>query len=285
MKTIKEDSKIKSPGEESAGEQIRKPDTCFKVEMLDIKCGNTGSVRRCLDRLGVEIVTVGEGNAPSGNLPIIFPGVGSFGSVMNLLEEKVGAAKLKELILEGVPYLGICVGLQILLDGSEESPDVPGLGIYKGMVKGFTEGKIPQIGWNHVEPEKAAEKAPVEAREDAVQKTLGKPTIKNAECTGGYAYFVNSYYADPEDKSIISFTSEYFRTFCSGIKKDNVTAYQFHPERSGAYGEALIYEWLKENAGKANFNGSTIESTDKSTGNNFENSSNKYTDNKSQEGN
>lgn len=198
-----------------------------RIELLDINCGNVGSVRRSLERLNVELVTVGDGKAPSGDLPIVFPGVGSFGSVMNLLEEKVGAQKLKDLILAGVPYLGICVGLQILLEGSEESPGIPGLGIFKGQVRAFTQGKIPQIGWNHVEPINT-------------NPSICLPDEKS----GGYAYFVNSYYADPEDRSIVSFSTEYFINFCSGIKKDNVTAYQFHPERSGAYGEHLIEDWL-----------------------------------------
>lgn len=141
---------------------------------------------------------------------------------MRLLEASGQKDRLVEVIKEGLPYLGICVGMQVLLEGSEESPGVAGLGLIEGMVKKFDSGKVPQIGWNLVEPEAASEN-------------------KNGS---GYAYFVNSYYADPKNEDVISHRTQYYRNFASGIKIDNITAYQFHPERSGDYGESLMETWL-----------------------------------------
>ncbi|MBI1270527.1 imidazole glycerol phosphate synthase subunit HisH [bacterium] len=192
------------------------------IELLDIGAGNTGSVRRCLNRLGIESISVGKDRDISGTLPVIFPGVGSFGAVMRLLEASGQKERLVEVINDGVPYLGICVGMQVLLEGSEESPGVAGLGLIEGMVKKFDSGKVPQIGWNLVEPHVATEN----------------------KKGSGYAYFVNSYYADPNNEAVISHRSQYYRNFASGIKKDNITAYQFHPERSGDYGESLMESWL-----------------------------------------
>ena len=188
------------------------------IELLDIGAGNTGSVRRCLNRLGIESISVGKDRVISGDLPVIFPGVGSFGAVMRLLEASGQKERLVEVIEAGVPYLGICVGMQVLLEGSEESPGVAGLGLIEGMVKKFDSGKVPQIGWNLVETQN--------------------------ESNSGYAYFVNSYYAAPKNEAVISHRSQYYRDFASGIKKDNITAYQFHPERSGDYGESLMESWL-----------------------------------------
>ena len=192
------------------------------IELLDIGAGNTGSVRRCLNRLGIESISVGKDRSISGELPVIFPGVGSFGAVMRLLEASGQKERLVEVIKEGLPYLGICVGMQVLLESSEESPGVAGLGLIEGMVKKFDSGKVPQIGWNLVEPQNEIQ------------------TEKNS----GYAYFVNSYYADPKNEDVISHRTQYYRNFASGIKIDNITAYQFHPERSGDYGESLMETWL-----------------------------------------
>ena len=116
------------------------------------------------------------------------------------------------------PFLGICVGLQVLFEKSEESPGVKGLGIFSGKVVKFKQGKIPQIGWNKIK-----------------SKSIGN----------GYVYFVNSYYVAPFDRSIIESESDYYIKFTAAIKKDNVFATQFHPEKSGEFGLELLREWLK----------------------------------------
>ena len=113
--------------------------------------------------------------------------------------------------------MGICIGLQVLFEGSEESPGTKGLGIFKGKVVRFKKGKIPQIGWNKIK-----------------SKTIGN----------GYAYFVNSYYAVPEDKKIIESTSDYYGKFAAAVKKDNIFAAQFHLEKSGKFGLDILRKWL-----------------------------------------
>ena len=110
--------------------------------------------------------------------------------------------------------------MQVLFDESEESPKAKGLGIFKGKVVKFKKGKIPQIGWNKIS-----------------SKSIGD----------GYAYFVNSYYAVPEDKKIIESTSDYYAKFTAAVKKDNVFATQFHLEKSGKFGLDILRKWL--NAG------------------------------------
>ncbi len=196
------------------------------IELIDYGGGNVGSVIRCLHRLEIPFRMAGPDSLPSGDRPMILPGVGAFGSVMRRLSEgrelsKGGLAdRIKALVAEGTPYLGICVGLQVLLDESTENPGVPGLGLIPGKVVKFTGGKIPQIGWN----------------------SIHAPNGKQAP--DGYVYFVNSYYAAPADPSVVLYEANYNGPFCAAIQKDNITAFQFHPEKSGHFGHELFRRWF-----------------------------------------
>ena len=136
---------------------------------------------------------------------------------MKNLTEKNLIEPIKETVLKGTPFLGICLGLQILFEKSEEAPNVDGLGILKGEVKKFQQGKIPQIGWNKIET-----------------------TKNNSFLTNNYFYFVNSYYVKPQDENITSSYCEYYTKFCASIEKDNLTAVQFHPEKSGEIGLKIL---------------------------------------------
>jgi imidazole glycerol phosphate synthase glutamine amidotransferase subunit len=190
------------------------------IDLVDYGGGNTGSVRRCLGRLGLahRVLDNPGALAASGN-PILFPGVGSFGAVMEGLRQRELDGPLAEALRAGRPYFGICVGLQALFDESEEAPGVGGLGVLPGRVRRFRSGKVPQIGWNRVEP---------------------------AEGSGldqGYAYFVNSYVAEPADPRVTSYRSDYFGPFCAGVRAEGITAYQFHPEKSGRFGHDLVRRW------------------------------------------
>ena len=120
------------------------------IDLVEIGIGNIGSVKYCLERLGIDYRLVNPDSPPDGTRPLVLPGVGAFGAVMQALRRNQFDILLKELIQKGLPYLGICVGLQVLFEGSEESPEVPGLGLLKGKVVRFKEGKIPQIGWNNI---------------------------------------------------------------------------------------------------------------------------------------
>jgi len=192
--------------------------------MLDlINCGgNIGSITRCFKRLGVEYRLVENGEGLSGGNPLVLPGVGSFGTVMNNLNAAGFTERLLELVKSGSPLLGICVGLQVLFDKSEESLETPGLGLLKGEIVRFREGKIPQIGWNRIEPKEGSGFEP------------------------GYVYFVNSYYAMPKDKEVTLYTANYNGQFCAAVKTEKILAFQFHPEKSDKFGHGLIRRWLDD---------------------------------------
>lgn len=153
---------------------------------------------------------------------IIFPGQGHFEQAMNKLNAKNMPKTIKEAISNGADFLGICLGLQVLFEKSEEAPNVDGLGIFRGEVKKFQTGKTPQIGWNNI-----------------------KTTIADTYLEDDYFYFVNSYYVVPQDESIISSITNYHIDFCSSVQKDNVCAVQFHPEKSSDAGVRFFQKWLK----------------------------------------
>ena len=156
---------------------------------------------------------------------IIFPGQGHFGQAMATLE----ASGLKEAIIEAATvkktkFLGICLGLQILFEESEEAPNVKGLSVFKGRVKKFTCGKTPQIGWNNI-----------------------KTTQNNSFLTDDYFYFVNSYYVEPQDDKTVSSYCKYGNiNFCSSVESENITAVQFHPEKSADCGKQFFRKWLQQ---------------------------------------
>jgi len=192
------------------------------IDVIDYGGGNLGSLLRCLERLNVPYQKCSANHLPSGDYPIILPGVGAFGALMNALSQGGLAHRLKQLLQEGVPYLGICVGLQILLESSEESPHSPGLGIVAGSVVKFQAQKVPQIGWNLLKP------------------------VSHPNDPEGYVYFVNSYYACPDDSAVVLYEADYNGPFCAAIRQNNLTAFQFHPEKSGPFGHELIKRWLQE---------------------------------------
>lgn len=154
---------------------------------------------------------------------IIFPGQGHFAQAMKNLENKNLVDPIKTAIKNNAKFLGICLGLQVLFEKSEEAPGIEGLGIIKGEVKKFTEGKIPQIGWNNIQT-----------------------TKNNSFLKDDYFYFVNSYYVVPEDKSVISSTCNYKIDFAASIEYKNLTAIQFHPEKSSNAGVEFFQRWLKD---------------------------------------
>ena len=151
---------------------------------------------------------------------LIFPGQGHFGQAMNNLRQKGLDRIIPEVVENGTKFLGICIGLQILFEKSEEAPEAQGLGIIKGEVVRYREGKIPQIGWNKI-----------------------KTTENNRYLSDDYYYFVNSYYVKPSDTNVISSKCEYSIEFCSSVDYKNLTAVQFHPEKSAEAGRAFFEKW------------------------------------------
>ncbi len=193
-----------------------------ELDLVTSAGGNLGSISRTLTRMGVPFRLVGNDDAPDGSRPIILPGVGAFGAVMNSLQENNFDQKIVKLVKGGTPFLGVCVGMQVLFDESEEAPGVRGLGLISGKVLKFKEGKVPQIGWNQIKPS------------------------NDQSWESGYVYFVNSYYAKPDVESVTLYKCDYHESFCAAVKTGNITAFQFHPEKSGEMGERLLRRWVND---------------------------------------
>lgn len=194
-----------------------------KAVIVDYEAGNLRSVANMLSSLDVPFEITSDGEKILNASRIIFPGQGHFAQAMNNLEKKGLIPVIKEACGKGIPFLGICIGLQILFEKSEEAPGVCGLGILEGEVKKFTKGKIPQIGWNKV-----------------------VPLESNKHFQEDYFYYVNSYYVLPKDENIIAAYTDYNGKFCAAVQKENITAVQFHPEKSSEAGLTFFKKWLNK---------------------------------------
>ena len=192
-----------------------------KTVIVDYESGNLRSVANMLTFLNVPFEITSDKQTILNASKIIFPGQGHFAQAMNNLERKGLVSVIRECCKNNIPFLGICIGLQILFEKSEEAPGIEGLGILKGEVKRFTKGKIPQVGWTKL-----------------------TTTNNNKYIPEDYFYFVNSYYVKPKDESIISSTYDYYGTFCASVQKDSITAVQFHPEKSSEAGLLFFKNWL-----------------------------------------
>lgn len=202
----------------------------MKVALIDYGAGNLRSVANALRAIGVEPeVTAGPG-IPEGTTHIVLPGVGSFGDCMEELGKRGLVGPIREWVLSGKPYFGICLGYQILFDSSDETPGVGGLGVIPGHVKRFADRpglKIPHMGWNSVIPRDPA---------SANWAELGNEP---------YFYYVHSYFPVPEDDSVIAAETTYGAdTFAAAVQRDQLLACQFHPEKSQDAGLRLIRNFL-----------------------------------------
>lgn len=191
------------------------------ITIINYEAGNLKSICNMLDSLGEEYKISSDPKEIETAERIIFPGQGHFEQAMKNLERKGLIEPIKKAIENNAHFLGICLGLQVLFEKSAEAPGINGLGIIKGEVKKFTEGKIPQIGWNKI-----------------------NTTKNNSFLEDDYFYFVNSYYVVPEDKNVISSTCGYHIDFCASIEYKNLVAVQFHPEKSSNAGINFFKKWL-----------------------------------------
>ena len=192
------------------------------IAVIDYGAGNLKSITNALDFLKVKYKVTDKPEDIEKADKIIFPGVGAFGDCMKSLKR----LNLMETLKKGIykkPYFGVCLGMQVLFESSEESPGVKGLSIFKGTNKKFSGKnlKVPQIGWNSI-------------------KILKKNKLLEGVKEDTYFYFVHSYYVVPQDKEIIMTKTNYGVNFASGIQKDNIYAVQFHPERSGEVGLQIL---------------------------------------------
>ena len=200
------------------------------VTLLDYGAGNVRSVINAIESLGetVKIVTRSEDILSAGKL--VFPGVGAFGNMMRILREKEYIEPLRAYLQSDRPFLGICLGLQALFDGSEEAPDTKGLGLIPGMVKRFdTDLSVPHIGWNGLR--------------------FRQPSGIFAGLQGGEKfYFVHSYHVVADDPEVVLTTTDYGYEFVSSIQKGRIIGTQFHPEKSGRAGLSLLENFLQQSA-------------------------------------
>lgn len=194
-----------------------------KTVIVDYEAGNLRSVANMLTFLEVPFEITSDKYKIIKAERIIFPGQGHFGQAMNNLEKKGLVGAIRQACDKGIPFLGICIGFQILFEKSEEAQGVSGLGILEGEVKRFKVGKIPQIGWNKV-----------------------IPTENNSFIKEDYFYYVNSYYVQPKNTDIISAYTDYNGKFCAAVEKKNIAAVQFHPEKSSNAGLNFFKNWLNK---------------------------------------
>lgn len=198
------------------------------ITIIDYGAGNLMSVKKALDFIGAESeITMDEKKIKSSS-HIILPGVGSFGDAMASMEKRGLVESVKEAALSGKPFLGICLGLQLLFENSEESPDARGLGLLEGKITSIPRYmglKVPHIGWNSVSVKRCCE-------------------LFNDIPDESYFYFVHSYYLNGANKAYIAGTSQYGVNIECAIQQGNLCATQFHPEKSGEIGLKLLKNFL-----------------------------------------
>ncbi len=204
------------------------------IAVIDYGMGNLRSVQKALERAGGDARLVRTPSELSGAQKIVFPGVAAFGDAMDQLRGQKLVEPIVAAVRAGTPYLGFCLGLQLLFEVGTEDGEHKGLGILGGRVEKFDFGpdltsqrlRIPHMGWNQV------------------HWTKDCPMLRGIE-QGAYAYFAHSYYPVPADSSIVVTTTDYGLNFCSSVWKDNIFATQFHPEKSQAVGLKLLENFVK----------------------------------------
>lgn len=199
------------------------------IAIIDYGAGNLQSVRNALDHIGCPNVVASNAEEITSADGVILPGVGAFGSAMAEINKRGLAETIRELAASGKPFLGICAGMQLFFDGSEESPGVPGLGIMPGKVLLFPSGKglkIPHIGWNSINTDK-------------------KSRLLGALPQGACMYFVHSYYVKAQNRESVTAVSEYGVEFDAAVEENNLFGCQFHPEKSGAAGLSILQRFTE----------------------------------------
>ncbi len=200
------------------------------ITVIDYGMGNLRSVSKALEFLGAKVKVSSSVSEVEKADKLVFPGVGAFSDCMDEVNKRNLQEPIKDFIKSGKPFLGICMGLQLLFESSEEAPGVEGLKILKGKVEKFKMPnlKIPQIGWNQIE---------LTAKGKANRLFNG---IDNEE----FFYFVHSYYAVPENEDIVIAKTNYGLDFCSAINSNNIFATQFHPEKSQKKGLKVLENFI-----------------------------------------
>ena len=198
------------------------------IAIIDYDAGNIKSVEKALHYLGEETTVTRDPQTLLNADKVILPGVGSFGQAMENLHTYGLVPVIHEIVEKKTPFLGICLGLQLLFESSEETPGVEGLGILKGKIVKIPPApglKIPHMGWNNIKVKK--------------DSRLFKGLPENS-----YVYFVHSYYLQADDEDIVAATTEYGVKIHAAVEKDNIFACQFHPEKSSTVGLQILKNFV-----------------------------------------
>lgn len=199
------------------------------IAIIDYDAGNIKSVEKALQKLGADVVITKDADTILNAEKVILPGVGAFGDAMANLNKYNLVTVIKQVVERGIPFLGICLGLQLLFDRSDETPGVEGLGILKGEVlriPDHEELKIPHMGWNSLHLQ----------NDGRLFEGLSEDS---------YVYFVHSYYLKAEEPEIVKATAEYGVTIHASVEKGNVFACQFHPEKSSDVGLQILKNFVE----------------------------------------
>lgn len=204
------------------------------IAIIDYDAGNIKSVEKAFQFLGEEVVLTRDRNVILNADGIVLPGVGAFGDAMEKLHRYGLVAVIHEAVEKKIPFLGICLGLQLIFERSDESPGVEGLGLLKGEILHIPEEsslKIPHIGWNSL-------------------KFLGKGRLFGGLEESAYVYFVHSYYLKAEDEGIVTAVTEYGTTIHASVEQGNLFACQFHPEKSSDTGLKILRNFISVTKGE-----------------------------------
>ena len=218
------------------------------VIIVDYGMGNLRSVSKALESLGAKVCVTSEPDEVGKAQKLILPGVGAFTSAMRELAARKLIEPIKAHLASGKPYLGICLGLQLLFEESEEGEGGKGLGVLAGAVRRFSLNgasrlKVPHMGWNQVQQQATSAKGgPASGGSDKQQQ--GCPLLKGIP-EGSFFYFVHSYYAEPASRSIVALETEYGGRFAAMVWRDRLFATQFHPEKSQALGLKLLKNFVE----------------------------------------
>lgn len=199
------------------------------IAIIDYDAGNILSVQKALDYLGQENVLTRDKDILLGADKVILPGVGAFGDAMDKIRSYGLEEVIKAIAAKGTPFLGICLGLQLMFEKSEESPGAKGLCLLPGTIKHIPDGeykKIPHMGWNSLTFPK-------------------KGRLYKGIDEGEYVYFVHSYYLDAADKNIVVAQTDYNVRIDASVEKDNLFACQFHPEKSSEIGLKILSNFVE----------------------------------------
>ena len=208
------------------------------IVVIDYGMGNLRSVSKALESLGAAVHVSSDPQAVATAEKLILPGVGAFPAAMRELGARGLIKPIKAAIKNHTPYLGICLGLQLLFEDSEEGEGARGLGILAGQVRRFKLNgsalKVPHMGWNQV----------IRSQRSEVRGQNECPLLKDIP-DGSFLYFVHSYYGEPTDRSVVALETEHGVPFASMVWRDNLYATQFHPEKSQAVGLKLLKNFIE----------------------------------------